>query len=42
LPRTPVQIGYLLQEPQAIAVLEVEEPVEIPVQVVRQVQDLPP
>jgi hypothetical protein len=42
LPCAFVQAADLLQQADAVAVLQVEQPVEIPVQVVRQEGDLLP
>jgi hypothetical protein len=42
LPGSLVQVADLLEEPDPVAVFEVEQPVETPVQVVRQVRDLLP
>jgi hypothetical protein len=42
LPDAFVQPADLLQEPDAVTVLELEQPVEVPVQVVGQVADLLP
>jgi hypothetical protein len=42
LPCAFVQGTHLLEQPDAIAVLQVEQPVEIPVQVVREIGDLLP
>jgi hypothetical protein len=42
LPRALVQPTDLLQQPDPVAVLEVEQPVKIPVQVVGEVGDLLP
>jgi hypothetical protein len=42
LPRPFVEFADLLQQPDAVAVLQVEQRVEGPVQVVRQVGDLLP
>src|SRR4051794_19351635 len=42
LPRAFVQAADLLQEADPVAVLQVEQPVEVPVQVVRQEGDLLP
>jgi hypothetical protein len=42
LPETLVQRTNLLEQPDTIAVFEVEQLIEAPVQVIRQVCDLPP
>jgi hypothetical protein len=42
LPCAFVQAADLPQEPDAVAVFQVEQPIEIPVQVVRQEGDLLP
>jgi hypothetical protein len=42
LPGTLVQVADLFQEPDPVTVFEIEQPVEAPVQVVRQVGDLLP
>jgi hypothetical protein len=42
LPSTLVQTTDLLQKPDPIAVLEVEQAIEVPVQVVREIRDLLP
>jgi hypothetical protein len=42
LPGPFVQVGHLLQEPDPVAVFEVEQLAESPVQVVGQVGDLLP
>jgi hypothetical protein len=42
LPRALVQAGDLFEEPDPIAVFEIQQGVEAPVQVVRQVGDLLP
>jgi hypothetical protein len=42
LPGTLVQLGDLLEEPDPVAVFEVEQPIETPVQVVGEIEDLPP
>jgi hypothetical protein len=42
LPCALVQTAHLLQQADPVAVLEVEQPVEVPVQVVRQEGDLLP
>jgi len=42
LPCAFVQAAHLLQEADPVAVLQVEQPVEVPVQVVRQEGDLLP
>jgi hypothetical protein len=42
LPRALVQPAYLLEQPDPIAVLKVEQVVEVPVQVVGEVGDLLP
>jgi hypothetical protein len=42
LPCALVQRADLLEQADAVAVLQVEQPIEVPVQVVRQVGDLLP
>jgi hypothetical protein len=42
LPGPLVQVADLLQEPDPVAVFEVEQPVEAPVQVVREIGHLLP
>jgi len=42
LPCAFVQAADLLEQPDAVAVLQVEQPVQVPVQVVRQEGDLLP
>jgi hypothetical protein len=42
LPRALVQTGHLVQQPDPVTVLQIEQTVEIPVQVVREVGDLLP
>jgi hypothetical protein len=42
LPCAFVQAAHLAQQPDPVAVFEVEQPVEVPVQVVRQEGDLLP
>jgi len=42
VPSTVIQVGYLLKQADAITMLEVEQPVEIPMEVVSQIGDLLP
>jgi hypothetical protein len=42
LPRALVQAGDLLEQPDPVAVFEIQQGVQAPVQVVRQVGDLLP
>jgi hypothetical protein len=42
LPGTLVQVADLLQEPDPVTVFEIQQPVEAPMQVVRQIGDLLP
>nr|WP_173036459.1 hypothetical protein [Phytohabitans flavus] len=42
MPRAFVQAADLLEHADAVTVFQVEQPVQIPVQVVRQEGDLPP
>jgi len=42
LPCAFVQPAHLAQQPDSVSVFQVEQPIEVPVQVVRQVRDLLP